>query len=81
MTQNTGLLAVVHRLATDEEFRTRVMIAPRETLATELGISGENYDALVTLLPVLFMGGLLVFGNSASPMPPEDPDWGRWNGR
>ena len=53
MAEREGLVNVVHRLATDEEFRRRLMVTPREVMMAELGISGEAYDALIGLVPVL----------------------------
>jgi hypothetical protein len=80
MAEREGLLGIVQRLATDEEFRHRLMVTPREVLMAELGISGEAYDALISIVPVLLAGGLLVFGDAASPAPNaiDSPQWGSW---
>ena len=63
MAEKDTLVKAIHRIATDEEFRRRLMVTPREVLMAELGISREAYDALIGLAPVLLAGGLLVLGD------------------
>ena len=86
MTENQELLKIAHRFVTDREFRNRLMVAPRETLATDLGISKENYDALVAIVPALIAGGLFVVASTGSPQPSgpivnSPGGWGGWGGR
>jgi hypothetical protein len=57
MAERESLVRVVHRLTIEEEFRRRLMVTPREVLTAELGISGEAYDALMGLAPILLAGG------------------------
>jgi len=80
MADKERLVEVIHRLASDEELRRQLMIAPREVLMAELGIPNEVYDALVGLAPVLLAGGLLVLGGGVSPDPDGlmQPDFGGW---
>jgi hypothetical protein len=80
MAEKEGLLRIVQRLATDEEFRHRLMVTPREVLMAELGISVEAYDALISIVPVVLAGGLLVFADAASPPSNviDSPQWGSW---
>lgn len=73
--QGTGLPELMRRFATDEEFRNRVLLAPKETLMAELGISRETYEALVAVIPVLVAGGLLVAGGKD---PSVTSSWGNW---
>ena len=69
-----NLLQVVQRVVGDEEFRNRLLFTPRETIVAELGISREDYEALVALAPVLLGGGLfLLSGGDVTP------DWGNWS--
>jgi hypothetical protein len=72
------LLRVIHRIVTDEEFRNRLACAPRETLITELGLSGENYQALMALAPVLLAGGLFMLANGGVIDPSSVPQVGGW---
>ena len=46
----------------------------------ELGISGETYQALVSLVPVLLAGGLFVLAGGGLPGTEgiESPTWGGW---
>ncbi|MCL7455473.1 MAG: hypothetical protein M8467_20755 [Anaerolineae bacterium] len=80
MAEREGLVKVVQRLATDEEFRRRLMVTPREVMMVELGISGEAYDALLSIVPVLLAGGLLVAGGGTPPDSNtiDSPTWGSW---
>lgn len=80
MAEKETLVRVIQRLATDEEFRQRLMVTPREVLMAELGISREAYDALIGLAPVLLAGGLLVLGDGPKVGPDGllQPEWGRW---
>jgi hypothetical protein len=80
MAEKEGLVRVIHRLATDEEFRQRLLITPREVLMEELGISRETYEALLALVPVLLAGGLFVLGGGISPGADgiDSPNWGSW---
>lgn len=80
MSEKRGLLKLIQRLATDEEFRRRFMVTPREVLMAELGISREVYDALVGLAPVLLAGGLFALGDFSSSGQDGviQPDWGQW---
>jgi hypothetical protein len=85
MTEERSLLNLIHQFVTDDSFRSRLMHAPRDTLITELGISRETYDALVTLAPVLVLGGLFLLeggmspggGLAASSQPGTWSGWGR----
>lgn len=76
--ENDTLLAVARRLVTDSEFRSRVMINPRETLA-DLGLSAQAYDALVALVPVLLAGGLFLLngGGDGGQIASPTQGWGR----
>ena len=80
MAEKDTLAKAIHRIATDEEFRRRLMVSPREVLMAELGISREAYDALIGLAPVLLAGGLLVLGDGPLVGPDGllQPNWGRW---
>ena len=80
MAEKETLVRAIHRIATDEEFRRRLMVTPREVLMAELGLSGEAYDALIGLAPVLLAGGLLVLGDGPLVGPDGllQPTWGRW---
>jgi hypothetical protein len=80
MAEKETLVRAIHRIATDEEFRRRLMVTPREVLMAELGISREAYDALVGLAPVLLAGGLFLFGGKGIPGPDgmAQPQWGGW---
>jgi hypothetical protein len=80
MAEKDTLVKAIHRIATDEEFRRRLMVTPREVLMAELGISREAYDALIGLAPVLLAGGLLVLGDGPLVGPDGllQPNWGRW---
>lgn len=81
MTQDKGLLQVVHRLARDEGFRDRFMVTPVDTMLDELGISRETYQTLKTLVPVLLAGGMFALAGDL-PAGAEDLivepeiDWG-----
>ena len=81
MTEQRGLLQVVSRMVADEAFRKRLMIAPKETLTTELGISKENVEALVALLPVLLAGGFVILGDVLPPglEGTQATGWGGWS--
>jgi hypothetical protein len=80
MAERETLVGIVQRLVTDEEFRRRLMVTPREVLLAELGISREAYDALIGLAPVLLASGLLILGDGPLPGPDGllQPNWGRW---
>jgi hypothetical protein len=80
MAEKDTLVKAIHRIATDEEFRRRLMVTPREVLMAELGISREAYDALIGLAPVLLAGGLLALGDGPLVGPDGllQPEWGRW---
>jgi hypothetical protein len=80
MAEKERVVQAIHRLATDEEFRLRFMVTPREILMAELGISGETYRALVSLVPVVLAGGLFVLGGGVSPEPVDiaQAQWGSW---
>ena len=80
MEDRESLVRGVQRLVTDEEFRRRLIVTPRRVLMAELGISGEAYDALIRLAPVLLAGGLLILGDGTWPGPDGvlAPGWGRW---
>ena len=80
MAEKEPLMKIVQRLATDEEFRRQLMITRRDVLMDELGISGEAYDALVGLIPVVLAGGLIALGDGASPASDVggSPQWGSW---
>lgn len=82
MKERNLLLKAINRIVTDEDMRMRLMIAPREVLQTNLGISGENCGALLALLPVLLVGGVLVFGDGTPSDLPGilDGGWGGWGG-
>ncbi len=77
--EDRALLEVVHRFLTDGEFRERWMLAPRETLFAELGVSRESYQALVAIVPLLVAGGLFVLSNGGIPgATGPSPNWGGW---
>jgi len=80
MSEKEGLITVIHRLATDEGFRRQLLVAPREVLMAELGISEEAYDALLAVAPVILAGGLFMLqgGGSPNPDPLAEADWGGW---
>jgi hypothetical protein len=80
MVEKTSLAGAIHRLATDEELRRRLLIAPRQVLMAELGISGETYEALVSLIPIVVAGGLFVLSGGAptGANGPDSPGWGGW---
>ena len=78
MTEQNGLVEVVHRLVVEEDFRKRLVMAPKETLLTELGISRENYEALIAVIPVLVAGGIGILGGGVVPL---GDHWGGWGGR
>ena len=82
MTGQNGLLELVHRLVSDEDLRNQLATTPKEILITELGISRENYEALMALLPVVLAGGLYILGGGPSSGPGDlvQPDWGSWGG-
>ena len=73
----TGLRELMRRFGTDEAFRSQVLLAPRETLVTELGISRETYHALITVIPVLLVGGLAAVRGE---VPIDTDTWGGWGG-
>jgi Flp pilus assembly pilin Flp len=73
----TGLRELMRRFATDEAFRSQVLLTPRETLATELGISRETYGALIAVIPVLLVGGLAAVSGE---VPIDTDTWGGWGG-
>lgn len=79
MSEKETLVGIVQKLVADEAFRQRVMLAPRETLMTDLGISGETYDALMTIVPAVLVGGLFFIGNGFSPE--KSLMWGGWGRR
>ena len=60
MTDN-GLLEIAKRIAMDEDYRRRFLVAPQEVLV-ELGISLDAYKALAAIVPILLAGGIGVFG-------------------
>lgn len=80
MEERESLVRAVQRLATDEQFRHRLLSTPREVVMAELGISGETYQALVSLVPVLLAGGLFVLAGGGSPgiEGMDTSSWGRW---
>jgi hypothetical protein len=80
MAEQERLVRAIHRLATEQEFRQRLLIAPREVLLDELGVSGEVYQALVSLVPVLLAGGLFVLTGGQPPggNDVESAVWGHW---
>lgn len=79
MEDRESLVRVVQKLATDEEFRQRLLNAPREVVMAELGISAETYQALVSLVPVLLAGGLFVLAGGGGPGTEGiDSSWGGW---
>ena len=79
MEEKASLVRVVQRLVTDDELRRRLLIAPREALIAELGISGETYDALMTFVPVLLAGGLILLGGiDPGSQTIDAPGWGNW---
>jgi len=80
MSKKEGLIRVIHRLATDEGFRHQLLITPREVLMAELGISGEVYDALLAVAPVILAGGLFMLRGGGAPDsdPSIEADWGGW---
>ncbi len=74
-----ALLEVIHRFLTDRELRERWMMAPRETLLAELGVSRESYQALMAVVPLLVAGGLFVLSNGCTPgAAGPSPNWGGW---
>ena len=80
MTEQKRYLKLAHRLVVDEQFRSRLVMAPREILITELGISRKTYEALVSIVPAVVAGGLFVLA-SHPPIGAEemlDPNWGGW---
>ena len=77
MTEPGSLLSIIHQVVTDEDFRSRLMHTPPETLIAELGISGETYQALMTAVPLLFTGGLVILQGSVDGGPGID-GWGSW---
>lgn len=77
MEEDRGLLELAHRLVTDKGFRAQVMMAPRETLTKELGISREAFDALRALAPVLLAGSLVLLVDPSGAVRPEWGGWGR----
>ena len=78
MAEQRELLKVVQRLVTEEDFRNRLMMSPKETLITELGISRENYESLMAVLPAILAGGIIVLGDGSIPL---GDDWGGWGTR
>jgi hypothetical protein len=78
MAEQNGLVEVVHRLVIEEDFRKRLVMAPKETLITELGISRENYEALIAVIPVLVAGGIGILGGG---VPSKGDNWGGWGSR
>ena len=80
MTEERSLLSLIHQLVVDDSVRSRLLHAPRETLIDELGISGETYQALMTVVPILVAGGLVILQGSADGGPGIDSwgSWGRW---
>jgi len=77
MTEERSLLSLIHQFVTDDSFRNRLMHVPRETLIAELGISGEIYQALMTVAPVLVLGGLFILQGGVDGRPGPDA-WGGW---
>jgi hypothetical protein len=80
MAERESLVRVIQRLAVDEEFRHRMLNTPREVVMAELGISGETYQALVSLVPVLLAGGLFILAGGGLPGTEgiDSPGWGGW---
>jgi hypothetical protein len=80
MTEKESLVRAIHRIMTDEGFRRRLRVTPREVLMAELGISGETYDALLSLAPIMLAGGLFALAAGISPELGDlvDPYWGGW---
>ena len=77
MTEPRSLLSIIHQVVADEDFRSRLMHTPRETLIAELGISRETYQALMTAVPIMFAGGLFVLqGGTNGNVGPDG--WGGW---
>ena len=76
MAEQNGLLNLAQRLVSEESFRNQMMMAPKETLITELGISRENYEALMTIIPVIVAGGIIVVG-AVSPTGSSLGGWGK----
>ena len=77
--EDRGLLEIVHRFMTDKEFRERWAVMPREALLAELGVSAENYRALVAIVPLLLAGGMFVLTNGVAPGGTgPSPQWGGW---
>ena len=80
MEEKVSLAKAVQRLLTDGDLRRRLLVAPREVLMAELGISGETYDALTSLVPVVLAGGLYLLSGAVEPgtLPGEGSTWGGW---
>jgi hypothetical protein len=78
--EQKDLLKAVRRILSEEPLRHQFMLAPRETLITELGLARESCDALMALAPVLLSGGLFALGSGMLPnSDPSVPDgWGGW---
>jgi hypothetical protein len=69
VSEDKGLLNIIHRLVADDDFRKRFVTIPKETLMVELGISAEAYGTLAALVPVLLAGGLFILEGGPSPDP------------
>lgn len=81
MEEKESLARAIHRLVADKELRGRLLAAPRQVLMAELGVSGEVYDALVGLAPVLLAGSLVLLQGGTSPGSggvSTEGTWGRW---
>jgi len=82
MTEDKGLLNIIHRLVADDDFRERFATMPKETLMAELGLTEESYRALAAILPALLAGGLLALGEGPSGDPGTNgigfPPYGGW---
>jgi len=83
MEEKPSLAKAVQRLLTDEELRRQLLMTPREVLMVELGISGETYDALMSLVPVVLAGGLFLLSSGMDPGAHtiDEPGWGGWGGK
>jgi len=72
-----GLLEIAQRIAVDEDYRRRFLVAPQEVLV-DLGVSPDAYKALVAIVPILLAGGIGVFaGIIGEGVERPDIGWGR----
>lgn len=81
MEEKESLVRAIRRLVADKELRGRLLAAPRQVLMAELGISGEVYDALLGLAPVLLAGSLILLEGGTPPASggtSTEGAWGRW---